>query len=109
MAALVWAPIGECKTYEKIGTTTTSIGFTSAKIEYKGKIAKAALLSVETAAARIMMTGDAAVITATSGGTGHFVDVGQSIILEGTETIRNFRCINAVASSGCVVFASFFF
>jgi hypothetical protein len=55
------------------------------------------------------MDGTAAVITATSGGTGHLVDVGQSFVIRGTESVRNFRAINAVASSGSVVICSFYF
>jgi hypothetical protein len=107
--ALVWAPKGECGAYEKISTTTSSIGFTAAKLEYKGKRAKAALITVEAAAIRFTMDGTTPVVTATSNGTGHLVDTGQSFIVEGYSSIVNFRCINAVADSGARVYCSFYF
>jgi hypothetical protein len=110
MSVQVYAPEGECRAYEKLSTgLTSSLGFTAAKLLYKGRIAQAVLISVETAAIRFTMDGTAAVITATSGGTGHLVDVGQSFVIRGTESVRNFRAINAVASSGSVVICSFYF
>ena len=109
MSVQVYAPEGECRAYEKIGTTTSSIGFTSTVLLYKGRIAQAVLITVETAAVRITMDGTTTVVTATSGGTGHLVDAGQSLIVRGTESVRNFRCINAVASSGAILICSFYF
>lgn len=109
MSVQVWAPDGECRGYEKLSATTSSLGFTAAKVEYKGRIAKAVLISVETADIRFTMDGTTPVVTATSGGTGHLLAVGQSFVVQGTESVRNFRCINAVASSGSVVICSFFY
>ena len=109
MPAEIFASDGECRAYEKIGTTTTSIGFTATKLLYKGRIARAVLITVETAAIRITMDGTTAVVTATAGGTGHLVDVGQSYVVRGTVSVRKFQCINAVASSGAVVHCSYFF
>jgi hypothetical protein len=110
MSVQVWAPEGECRTYEKLSTTlTSSIGFTEAELLYKGRIAQAALITVETAAIRFTMDGTAAVVTATSGGTGHLMDAGQSFVVRGHESIRNFRAINAVASNGAVMHCSFYF
>lgn len=109
MPAEIYASDGDCKTYEKIGTTTSSIGFTAAKLEYQGRIAKAVLITVETAAIRFTMDGSTAVVTATGGGVGHLMDVGQSYVVRGTISVRNFRCINAVASSGAVAHCSYFF
>jgi hypothetical protein len=108
MAALVWAPIGECRTYEKIAPVAVT-GITEAKLVHDGKIAKGALISVETAALRITMDGTTPVATATGGGQGHYVDTGQSIILQGTETLRNFKAIEAVHDNGGVAFISLFF
>lgn len=48
--------------------------------------------------------------TVTEGtGAGHILDVGQSYVVRGVEAVRNFRCINAVASSGASVKSSYFF
>jgi len=102
---------GACKNYEKIGTTTTAIGFTTAKIALTGGSfmeAKTALITVETASVRITMDGTTPTVTAGTG-AGHLVDVGQSYVVRGIEAVRNFRCINAVASSGAVVHCSYFF
>jgi hypothetical protein len=110
MPAQIWSPEGECRTYEKLSTgLTSSVGFTAAKLLYKGNIARSVLITVETAAVRFTMDGTAAVVTATAGGTGHLLDIGQSFIVRGQESIRNFRAINAVASTGSVIFCSFYF
>jgi hypothetical protein len=109
MAARIETPDGDCLAYEKITATTSSIGFTAAKITNKGQLAKAVLITCETAAVRFTMDGTTPVITATSGGTGHLLDVGQSFIVRGTKSIYNFRCINAVASSGGLIICSFYF
>jgi hypothetical protein len=108
MSVQVYSPEGECRRYEKLSSITASIGFTSAKIEYKGRIAQAALITVETAAIRFTMDGTTPVVT---GGSvaGHKMDAGQSFVVRGTESIRNFRCINESASNGAVVFCSYYF
>ena len=107
----VYANDGQCKSYEKIGTTTTAIGFTTAKIKLVGAEvleAKTALITVETAALRITFDGTTPTVTAGTG-AGHLIDVGQSYVVRGVESVRNFRCINAVASSGAVAHCSYFF
>ena len=108
----VYSNDGKCKSYEKIGTTTTAIGFTTAKIALTAadpyKEAKTALITVETASVRITMDGTTPTVTAGTG-AGHLVDVGQSYVVRGIDAVRNFRCINAVASSGAVVHCSYFF
>ena len=109
MSVQVWAPDGECRAYEKLTATTASLGFTAAKVEYKGRLAKAVLISVEVADIRFTMDGTTPVVTATSNGTGHLLANGQSFVVQGTESIRTFRCINAVASSGSIVFCSFYY
>ena len=102
---------GECKAYESLATTA-SIGFTSTYFRYPsdfGAPMKAALITVETADIRFTMDGTTPVVTATGGGVGHLMVSGQSYVVRGWENIRNFRCINAVASSGAVVRCSFFY
>jgi hypothetical protein len=48
MSVQVYAPEGECRAYEKLSTgLTSSLGFTAAKLLYKGRIAQAVLISVE--------------------------------------------------------------
>lgn|SRR5574343_391723 len=106
---LIFASDGDAGAYEKLTATTSSIGFTSTLVEKAGKIAKAVLITVETADIRMTMDGTTPVVTATSGGTGHLVTSGQSYVVRGHVSVRNFRCINAVASSGAVVFCTFFY
>ena len=108
MSVQMYVPDGECRTYEKIGTLTTAIGFTGAKLLYKGRIAQAVLVTVETASARFTMDGMTPVVTGGSE-VGHKIDSGQSFIVRGTESIRNFRVINEVASNGSKIFCSFYF
>jgi len=108
----VYSNDGKCKSYEKIGTTTSSIGFTTAKIALTTgdsyKEAKSALITVETASIRFTMDGTTPTVTEGTG-AGHILDVGQSYVVRGVEAVRNFRCINAVASSGASVKSSYFF
>ena len=111
MSSVTFAHDGECKAYESLATTA-SIGFTSTYYNYSSlnyMPMKAALITVETADIRFTMDGTTPVVTATGGGVGHLMVSGQSYVVRGWENIRNFRCINAVASSGAVVRASYFY
>ena len=99
--------------FETIGTTTSSIGFTAATItpttgNFAGLLAKAAVISVETA--DIRFTIDGTVPTVTSGtGAGHLLENGSSFIIYGEKNVANFRCINAVGSSGAKVKCTYLF
>lgn len=108
MPVQVYAPEGDCRTYEKLSSITASTGFTAAKLLYKGRIAQAVLITVETAAIRFTMDGTTPVVTGASE-AGHKIDAGQSFVVRGHESIRNFRCINESASNGAKVFCSYYF
>lgn len=103
---------GNGLTYEKI-TTATVIGFTSTKVTYNSGTgylnAKAALITVEVAAIRFTLDGTTPVVTATSTGTGHLMNAGDSYVIRGYGNIQRFQCINAVASSGALVFVTYFY
>ena len=93
--------------FETIATTTSSIGFTSALIApttgtFAGKKARAAIISVETADIRFTIDGTTPTVTAGTG-AGHLLPIGSSFIINGESNVENFRCINAVASSGAKV------
>ena len=110
MSNVTFAHDGECKAYESLATTA-SIGFTSTYYNYSSlnyMPMKAALITVETADIRFTMDGTTPTTTATTA-VGHLMVSGQSYVVRGWENIRNFRCINAVASSGAVVRASYFY
>lgn len=109
----IYASDGECGGYEKLSTITSSIGFTAAKVEptsgvYRGRIAKAVLITVETASIRFTMDTTTPVVTGASE-AGSKIDAGQSYVVRGHRTIRNFRCINETASNGAKVFCHFFY
>lgn len=113
MPAEIFASDGECGGYEKLSTITSSTGFTAAKVEPvtgwpRGRIAKAVLITVETASIRFTMDGTAAVVTGGSE-AGSLMSDEQSYMVRGAKTVRNFRCINAVASNGAKVFCHFFY
>lgn len=108
MSYITFAHDGEAKAYESIATTA-SIGFTSTYYSYGNLPCKAALITVETADIRFTLDGTTPVVTATGGGVGHLMVSGQSYVVRGWENIRQFRCINAVGSSGAVVRATFFY
>jgi len=102
---------------EEVATLTSSTGFTEslyAKVpttngEYAPtRWAKRALITVETA--DIRWTCDGTTPTVTSGtGVGHLASAADAIRLIGTSNIQRFRAINAVASSGSKLRATFFY
>lgn len=104
---------GVAGAFETIGTTTSSIGFTAAKIapttgNFANFKAKAAIISVE--GADIRFTIDGTTPTVSSGtGAGHLLVNGASFIIYGEVNVSNFRCINAVASSGAKVKCTYLF
>lgn len=108
MPIQVYAPEGDCRTYEKLSTITTATGFTTTKSLYKGRIAQAVLITVEEAAIRFTMDGTTPVVTG-AGEVGHLMNAGDSFVINGHESVRNFKCINAVAANEAEVFCSFYF
>ena len=104
---------GVADQYETIGTTTSSIGFTAAKIlpttgDFIGKQARSVLMSIETGDIRFTIDGTTPTTTATTA-VGHLLTAGMFYELAGENNISNFRCINAVASSGAVVKCTYLF
>lgn len=98
--------------YETIATAS-STGFTAAKIlpttgNLIGVKARAALISVETAAVRVTFDGTTPTTTAVSA-IGHIMYPGDSFVVLGEKNISNFRAINEVAASGAVVKCTYFF
>lgn len=108
MPAAIYSPEGDCMGYEKLSTITAATSFTATEYTYKGKIAQAALITVETAAIRFTMDGTTPVVT---GGTeaGHKIDAGQSFVVRGYKSISQFKCINETAGNGAKAFVSFYF
>lgn len=109
----VFAISGVAGGFETLATTTSSIGFTSAKIapttgNFAGMRARAAIISVETADIRFTIDGTTPTVTAGTG-AGHLLTKGGSYELDGEQNVENFRCINAVASSGAVVKCTYLF
>jgi hypothetical protein len=109
----VFGEPGVAGTFETIGTTTDAIGFTSAKIapttgNHAGKVAKAAIISVETADIRFTLDGTTPTVTAGTG-AGHLLAADASYEVVGEKNVSNFRCINAVASSGAKVKCTYLF
>jgi len=99
--------------YSESITTATAVGFTSAKIapttgNCAGKRAKKALVTVETADIRYTLDGTTPTITAGTAAI-HLQAFGGGFVLSGEQAIANFKCINAVASSGAIVKATYFF
>jgi hypothetical protein len=104
---------GVADQFETITATTSSIGFTSSKIlpttgDFAGKKARAALISVETADVRFTIDGTTPTVTSGTG-AGHLLNAGMFYELAGENNVSNFRCINAVASSGAVLKCTYLF
>lgn len=69
---------------------------------------KRAVITVETAAINFCVDGTTPTIT-TGTHQGHLLNVGDVLTLNDIAEIRNFRCINAVASNGSVVKVTYSF
>lgn len=109
---------GVCGDSEKLSTTlTSSVGLTATKYTKTGGslcrdasaacTARAALISVETAAVRCTFDGSTAVVTGASQ-TGHLLNSGDSYVVRGATNVSQVRCINAVASNGAVMMISYY-
>jgi hypothetical protein len=104
MSASIFATDGEAGRYEKLSAMTAATPFTPTNVEYKGKIAQAVLITVETQSIRFTLDGTTATVT-----VGHKMDAGQSYVVRGEKSIRNFMAINAVASNGAELYCTLFF
>lgn len=85
------------------GTSTGTVAIAQNFIKILSKApAKAALITVETAAIKFSLSGSAPTATA---GTSyiHQMDAGQSYVIRGWQNIKNAKFINAVASNGAIV------
>ena len=103
---------GVAGNYESL-TTATAVGPTSSKIlpttgNFTGQRARSILISVETADIRFTIDGTTPTTTATYA-VGHLLPVGASYEINGEQNVANFKCINAVGSSGAVVKCTYFF
>lgn len=104
---------GVADQFETITATTSSVGFTASKIlpttgDFVGKQARAALISVETADIRFTIDGTTPTVTS-GNGAGHLLTPGMFYELAGENNVSNFRCINAVGSSGAKIKCTYLF
>ena len=109
----VFIDSGIANSVETISSITTAKGFTSSLLSpttgnFAGKRAKFAIISVETADIRFTFDGTTPTTTATTA-VGHLATTGTYMEIRGEANLANFKCINAVGSSGSVVKATFFF
>lgn len=106
--------------HEKISTLTSSTGLTATKYAVgntfaagetntfdKVRRAEEVFISVETADIRYTIDGTTPTVTAGTG-IGHLATSGSTITIVGFEAISKFRAINAVASSGSAIQATYF-
>lgn len=114
MPAKVEALDGGAQGHEALTAITTVKTFTSTLYApttgaFAGRRAKAALITVETAAIRFTLDGTTPVVTATGGGVGHEMKADQSYRILGSDNIAGFQCINETNANGAVVRVTFFF
>lgn len=105
---------GEADTYETLAPGDTSTGITQAiRVDpsngiLPGANAIAVLITIEDNTATIRMDGGDP--TAQAGtDVGHQMAAGDSIVLRGPNTIKNFRCIDTVSGSASKVKVTCFF
>jgi len=68
-----------------------------------------ALVTVRTASIIFTLDGTTPTTLASTANYGNQADAGQSFVLSSIEEIKQFRCINSVASNGAIVFATFYY
>jgi len=100
MKMVIREELGKASGYEALAPTV-STGITATLLTptsglFKGKMAKAALLTVETYPIRFRQEG-----TPTAD-VGHYVTPGQTITLTGMTNLKNFRCIDTAAGASSV-------
>ena len=93
--------LGDAGTYEALAPDTAT-GITSTIRHptsgfYKGKMARAAMIIVETNPIRFRIDG-----TAPAAGVGIPIATGQNIIITGTNNVKNFSCIDQSAAASAV-------
>lgn len=83
---------------EAISVTDTAVGFTAATYaptDAPGAVK--ALVTVETAAVRMRIDGSTATST-----VGHLLDPGDSVVIEGTDSIINASFVRDTSTSGAI-------
>ena len=93
--------LGDAGTYEALSPTTAT-GITSTIRHptsgfYKGKMARAAMIIVETNPVRFRIDG-----TAPEAATGIPIEAGQNTTITGVNNVKNFSCIDQSASASAV-------
>lgn len=93
--------------FETLSSLTSAKGITSTLLNpttgnFANKVARAALISVETADVRFTIDSTTPTVTAGTG-AGHLLPYGSSYEIDGESNVYNFKCINAVNASGSVV------
>lgn len=104
LETISWAP----GAYEAITVTDAAIGLTAEKIKpstgaYAGLEARGALLTLETADIRFRLDG-----TAPTAGEGHYLVAGDSILVLGTQSLKQFQAIRTGVDSGVLRVTYFF-
>lgn len=79
--------------YEAISVTATAVGLTAAKAQRANR----AFITAETAQMRFRYDG-----TAPESSEGHLLEIGDSLIIEGTQNLENFKAIKTGATSGAL-------
>ncbi len=98
--------------HESISPGDTATGIATAKIQptsgkFNGLTAKSALITVEDNSIRLCYDGTTPTNSnGTSADTGHLVTAGQSYLVEGDNSVKNFKCIDAVSGSTAVIKAT---
>jgi hypothetical protein len=91
-----------------VSTGTVAIAEALIPLRVRGLKPKVALITIESFAVNFTLDGTTPTVTA---GTnyGHTMIAGQNYAVRGLQNIRNFKAINAVASSGAIIKYSLFF
>ncbi len=100
---------GEAAQFDELSSMTSATGFTASKVcvdaSGGGKVcAKAALVTVETAAVRFTIHG-----TDPKTSSGHLMNAGDSYMIRGYGNVARARFINSSAGNGAVIKATLFF
>ena len=98
--------------YETLSPTSVAVGISAGNLtipgaQYDRQQAQQARVTVEISAIYYLLTGGDPV--SGSPGTGHLLNVGDIMTIDGTNDVRNFRCVDKTGSGGAKVKVTTFF
>lgn len=104
----IYSPDGAPGAYEAITPGNTATGITASKLEYKGLQAVGAIVKIEANTLNVAIDGGTAT-NAAGTNYGTKLVANDTIVLRSIEALKNFNCVDDVASSAGIAKVTIFF